>query len=45
MKIINKNKDHPPVSFGKTGILLINLGTPNSYKWLDIRRYLQRVFK
>ena len=41
MKIINKQKDHPPVSFGKTGVLLINLGTPNSYSWLDIRRYLQ----
>ena len=41
MSIINKNKDHPPVYFGKTGILLLNLGTPKSYKWLDIRRYLR----
>ena len=22
------NQEHPPVKFGKTGILLINLGTP-----------------
>ena len=22
------NKDHPEVKFGKTGILIINLGTP-----------------
>ena len=36
-----KEKNHPSVKFGKTGVLLINLGTPNSYKWLDIRRYLK----
>ena len=23
-------KDHPKINFGKTGILLINLGTPDS---------------
>ena len=22
-------------------MLIINLGTPNSYKWLDIRKYLR----
>ena len=22
------NKDHPEVKFGKTGVLIINLGTP-----------------
>ncbi len=33
--------DHPEVKFGKTGILLINLGTPNSTSWLDIRKYLK----
>ena len=34
-------KDHPEVKFGKTGILLINLGTPDSTNWWDIRKYLQ----
>jgi len=24
------NNEHPDVKFGKTGILLVNLGTPNS---------------
>ncbi len=35
------NKDHPSVKFGKTGVLLINLGTPDSTSWLDIRKYLK----
>ena len=35
------NKDHPDVKFGKTGVLLINLGTPDSTSWWDIRRYLK----
>ena len=34
-------KDHPEVKFGKTGVLLINLGTPDSTSWWDIRRYLK----
>tara|TARA_B100000575_G_scaffold292751_1_gene301998 strand:- start:6120 stop:7112 length:993 start_codon:yes stop_codon:yes gene_type:complete len=34
-------KDHPEVKFGKTGILLINLGTPDSTGWWDIRKYLK----
>ena len=34
-------EDHPKVNFGKTGVLLINLGTPDSTKWLDIRKYLK----
>ena len=34
-------KNHPEVKFGKTGVLLINLGTPDSTNWLDIRRYLK----
>ena len=33
--------DHPKVNFGKTGILLINLGTPDSTSWWDIRKYLK----
>ena len=34
-------KNHPEIKFGKTGVLIINLGTPNSTSWLDIRRYLK----
>ena len=32
--------NHPDVKFGKTGVLLINLGTPDSTSWWDIRKYL-----
>ena len=35
------NSDHPNVKFGKTGLLLVNLGTPDSTNWLDIRKYLK----
>ena len=35
------NKDHPDIKFGKTGLLLVNLGTPDTTKWLDIRKYLK----
>ncbi|MDA9624957.1 ferrochelatase [Candidatus Pelagibacter bacterium] len=35
------NDHHPEVQFGKTGVLLVNLGTPDSTKWLDVRRYLK----
>ena len=35
------NNEHPDVKFGKTGILLVNLGTPNSTNWWDIRKYLK----
>ena len=35
------DRDHPQVKFGKTGVLLINLGTPDSTSWTDIRRYLK----
>jgi ferrochelatase len=33
--------DHPDVKYGKTGVLLVNLGTPDSTNWLDIRKYLK----
>ena len=33
--------NHPPIQFGKTGVLIINLGTPDSTSWLDIRKYLK----
>ena len=36
----NKNEP-PPINFGKTGVLIINLGTPDSTSWLDIRKYLK----
>ena len=32
---------HPQVKFGKTGVLIINLGTPDSTSWFDIRKYLK----
>ena len=35
------NKNHPEVKFGKTGVLLINLGKPDSTSWWDIRKYLR----
>ena len=34
-------KDHPKVNYGKTGVLLVNLGTPDSASWLDVRKYLK----
>ena len=34
-------KNHPSIKFGKTGVLIINLGTPDSTSWLDIRKYLR----
>ena len=34
-------QNHPEVKFGKTGILIINLGTPDSTSWWDIRKYLK----
>ena len=33
--------EHPTVNFGKTGVLIINLGTPDSTSWFDIRKYLK----
>ena len=38
---MNKELNHPPINFGKTGALIINLGTPDSTSWFDIRRYLK----
>ncbi len=35
------DKDHPSVLFGKIGVLIINLGTPDSTNWWDIRKYLK----
>ena len=33
--------DHPKIKYGKTGVLLVNLGTPDSTNWFDIRKYLK----
>ena len=35
------NDQHPKVEYGKTGVLIINLGTPDSTSWWDIRKYLK----
>ena len=35
------NKEHPEVKFGKTGVLIVNLGTPDSTSWWDVRKYLK----
>ena len=34
-------KQHPIVKYGKTGVLLVNLGTPDSTGWWDVRKYLK----
>ena len=33
--------DHPPVTFGKVGVLLVNLGTPDGTDYTSMRRYLR----
>ena len=38
---MQKELNHPPINFGKTGALIINLGTPDSTSWFDIRKYLK----
>ncbi len=38
MRLPNK---HPKIPRRKTGVLLINLGTPDSTNWWDIRKYLK----
>ena len=34
-------KEHPRIPAKKTGLLVVNLGTPDTTKWFDIRRYLK----
>lgn len=36
----NKPANHPKVAFGKTGVLMINLGTPSGTDYWSMRRYL-----
>ena len=38
---MTNDDNHPPIKFGKTGVLIVNLGTPDSTSWLDIRKYLK----
>ena len=38
---MKNNTNHPLVKFGKTGVLIVNLGTPDSTNWFDIRKYLK----
>ncbi len=33
-------KDHPQVAFGRIGVLLVNLGTPDATDYWSMRRYL-----
>ena len=42
MTLKNKvSKDHPDILYGKTGVLIINLGTPEATDWFSIRKYLK----
>ena len=41
MNDILKAINHPSVKYGKTGVLIVNLGTPDSTSWWDIRKYLK----
>lgn len=34
-------KDHPPVRFGRVGVLIVNLGTPEATDYWSMRRYLK----
>ena len=36
---------HPKINYGKTGVLIINLGTPDSTSWWDIRKYLNEFYQ
>ena len=38
---MENKQNHPPIKFGKTGVLIVNLGTPDSTSWFDIRKYLK----
>ena len=38
------DKNHPKVEYGNTGVLIINLGTPDT-RWWDIRKYLKSFYQ
>jgi ferrochelatase len=37
--------NHPPVKFGKVGVLLVNLGTPDGTDYSSMRRYLAEFLR
>lgn len=41
MKQLVLPTDHPPVTAGKVGVLLVNLGTPDGTSYWPMRRYLK----
>lgn len=38
---VSKPASHPPAKFGKVGVLLVNLGTPDGTDYASMRRYLK----
>ncbi len=38
---MSRDESHPPIKFGKVGVLLINLGTPDGTDKKSMRRYLK----
>ena len=38
---MSRPADHPSVAFGKVGVLLVNLGTPDATDYWSMRRYLK----
>ncbi|MCM2290865.1 ferrochelatase [Allorhizobium sp. BGMRC 0089] len=41
MSVNHLPSDHPTVNFGKVGVLLVNLGTPDGTDYKSMRRYLE----
>jgi protoporphyrin/coproporphyrin ferrochelatase len=41
MRSPHMGSDHPPTAFGKVGVLLLNLGTPDGTSYWPMRRYLK----
>ena len=39
--MLENTENHPKIKFGKTGVLIINLGTPDGTDFWSIRRYLK----
>ena len=39
-----KIEKHPEVKYGKTGVLIINLGTPDSTSWWDKENILKNFY-
>ena len=41
MQSLTSQAGHPPVKYGKVGVLLVNLGTPDGTDYTSMRRYLK----